>query len=137
MCGNGIRCVGKYVYDKRLTKKTEISIVSCGKVKYLDLTIRDGKVSAVKVNMGEPILRAADIPVISKNDRVVAEKIEVNGKCYKMTCVSMGNPHAVVFAEEAIDLKLFELERVGPYFETISFFRNAPIRIFKNIDKKC
>ena len=100
MCGNGIRCVAKYVYDKGLTDKTSVRIVSCGKVKYLELTVENGKVSSVRVNMGAPILTAGDIPVISENDKVIDEEITVDGEKYKMTCVSMGNPHAVIFVED-------------------------------------
>ena len=121
MCGNGIRCVAKFVYDKGLTDKTSISIISCGKVKYIDLTIKEGKVSTVKVNMGSPILRAADIPVISdkEDDEVIAQRIEVEDKTYEMTCVSMGNPHAVVFVT---DTKHFAIEEIGPCFEKHKLF---------------
>lgn len=118
MCGNGIRCVAKFVYDKRLTDKTSLSIISCGRVKYLDLTIQDEKVSTVKVNMGVPILKAADIPVISlkgdEQESVIGEEIEVDGQIYQMTCVSMGNPHAVVFVDEVSSLPL---EKIGSLFE--------------------
>lgn len=118
MCGNGIRCVAKFVYDKRLTDKTSLSIISCGRVKYLDLTIQDEKVSTVKVNMGAPVLKAADIPVISlkgdEQESVIGEEIEVDGQIYQMTCVSMGNPHAVVFVDEVSSLPL---EKIGPLFE--------------------
>ena len=100
MCGNGIRCVAKYVYDKGLTDKTEIRVISCGKVKYLELTTEEGKVKSVKVNMGAPVLKAEDIPVISGQEEAIAERIEVEGKEYEMTCVSMGNPHAVIFIWE-------------------------------------
>jgi len=114
MCGNGIRCVGKFVYDKGLTDKTEISVISAGKVKYLTLHTENGKVSTVRVNMGEPEFVAANVPVISSNEQVVDEDIEVNGQTYKMTCVSMGNPHAVVFINDTDKL---EIEKIGPYFE--------------------
>lgn len=114
MCGNGIRCVAKYVYDKGLTDKTSISVVSCGMVKYLDLMIENGKVAKVKVNMGHPVLRAADIPVISDSEEVIAERIEVEGSIYEMTCVSMGNPHAVIFVEDTAGL---DLQKIGPHFE--------------------
>jgi diaminopimelate epimerase len=118
MCGNGIRCVAKYVYDKGLTDKTSITIESFGKIKYINLTLgNDGKVETVRVNMGAPILEAAQIPVISSNEQVVDEEIIVNGKAYKMTCVSMGNPHAVVFVDDIEDMRDFDLEAVGPYFE--------------------
>lgn len=114
MCGNGIRCVAKYVYDKGLTDKTSIRVVSCGMVKYLDLMVENGKVAKVKVNMGQPILRASDIPVISDSDEVIAERIEVEGSIYEMTCVSMGNPHAVIFVEDTAGL---DLQNIGPHFE--------------------
>lgn len=114
MCGNGIRCVGKYVYDKGLTDKTDITVVSAGSVKYLTLFIKEGTVERVKVNMGAPELTAALVPVVSENERVVDEPIQVRGRDYKMTCVSMGNPHAVVFMDGVKDL---DIERIGPYFE--------------------
>lgn len=114
MCGNGIRCVGKYVYDHFMTEKTDVSVVSAGQVKYLAMQTKDGKVSTVRVNMGQPELEAADIPVISSKSPVVEEPIEVLGKEYKMTCVSMGNPHAVVFVN---DTKNLPMEEIGPVFE--------------------
>lgn len=121
MCGNGIRCVAKFVYDKGLTDKTSISVISCGKIKYLDLQIEEGKVSTVKVNMGAPVLKAAEIPVISSKEEVIAQQIEVEDKVYKITCVSMGNPHAVVFADQVSDLPL---EKIGPLFEHHERFPN-------------
>lgn len=114
MCGNGIRCVAKYVYDHGLTGKTDLKILSGGAVKYLKLTVTDGKVSQVQVNMGEPILKPSLIPVLGEGEQLVAEPISVDGKPYKMTCVSMGNPHAVVFVE---DVKGLKLEEMGPKFE--------------------
>lgn len=121
MCGNGIRCVAKFVYDKGLTDKTSLSIVSCGKIKYIDLTVENGKVSLVKVNMGTPVLKAAEVPVVSENEQVVDEAIEVGGKEYKMTCVSMGNPHAIVFMDNVADL---QIEKIGPSFENHVRFPN-------------
>ena len=100
MCGNGIRCVAKYVYDKGWTDKRNIRVVSCGKIKYLELYVENGKVVSVKVNMGEPVLKAADIPVISNREKVVGGELDVDGKTLTMTCVSMGNPHAVIFVED-------------------------------------
>ncbi len=118
MCGNGIRCVAKYVYDYGLTDRTNITIESFGSVKYLELTLgKDDKVERVRVNMGAPILEAEDVPVISKQEQVVNEEILVNGERFRMTCVSMGNPHAVVFLKDIDDIRSFDLERVGPYFE--------------------
>lgn len=134
MCGNGIRCVAKFVYDKGLTDKTSIRIISCGKIKYLDLFVEDGKVSTVKVNMGSPILRAADIPVISDNEEVIAESIEVDGKNYKMTCVSMGNPHAVIFMDEVSTLPL---ETMGPLFENhVRFPKRINTEFVKVLDEE-
>ncbi len=119
MCGNGIRCVAKFVYDKGLTDQRTVSIVSCGKVKYLELNVENGKVSTVKVNMGAPVLKASDIPVIADGEEVISEQIEVGGENYKMTCVSMGNPHAVVFVDDVASLPL---EKIGPLFENHARF---------------
>lgn len=114
MCGNGIRCVAKYVYDYGLTGKTQISVETLGGIKYLDLTVEDGKVSLVKVDMGKPELEADRIPIISEREQVIDEPIEVDGKEYHMTGVSMGNPHAVIYVD---DVKGLDLEKIGPKFE--------------------
>lgn len=120
MCGNGIRCVAKFVYDKGLTDNTEITIISGGKIKYLTLTLEKkdasdrGLVKLVKVNMGNPILVPSEVPVIAEGDKAVDEPILVDGKQYRMTCVSMGNPHAVIFTEGVAQM---ELEKIGPKFE--------------------
>ena len=114
MCGNGIRCVAKYVYDYGLTDKTQISVETLGGIKYLDLTVEDGKVSLVKVDMGKPELEADLIPIISEREQVIDEPIEVDGKEYHMTGVSMGNPHAVIYVD---DVKGLDLEKIGPMFE--------------------
>jgi len=115
MCGNGMRCVGKYIYDYGLSNKTEIEVESAGAVKYLTLYPgADGKIEKVRVNMGSPILTANEVPVVSDNETVVDESIIVKGQEYKMTCVSMGNPHAVVFMN---GVKELDIEAIGPYFE--------------------
>ena len=114
MCGNGIRCVAKYVYDYGLTDKTQISVETLGGIKYLDLTVEDGKVSLVKVDMGKPELEADLIPIISEREQVIDEPIEVDGKEYHMTGVSMGNPHAVIYVD---DVKGLDLEKIGSKFE--------------------
>lgn len=114
MCGNGIRCVAKYVYDYGLTDKTQISVETLGGIKYLDLTVEDGKVSLVKVDMGKPELEADLIQIISEREQVIDEPIEVDGKEYHMTGVSMGNPHAVIYVD---DVKGLDLEKIGPKFE--------------------
>ena len=127
MCGNGIRCVAKYVYDKGLTDARHISIASGGRVRHLDLQVEEdpavpggrGSVTSVRVNMGSPILEPALIPVEASGHRVVDEPIEVDGRTFRMTCVSMGNPHAVVFAEDVAGMNL---EQTGPSFENHARF---------------
>lgn len=121
MCGNGIRCVAKYSYDYGLVDKTQISVATKSGIKYLDLTVEDGKVSMVKVNMGAPILEAKDIPTIAEDGQIIAEPLEVNGKTYEITAVSMGNPHAITYVDEVADL---DLEKIGPDFEFHPFFPN-------------
>lgn len=114
MCGNGIRCVAKYVYDYGIVKKTELTVETKSGIKKLKLSVENGKVSQVEVNMGEPILKASEIPICSENDQVLNEAIEVDGTIYHMTGVSMGNPHAVVFLE---DVENLDIEKLGPSFE--------------------
>ncbi len=114
MCGNGIRCVAKYVHDKGFTDRQQFSVISDGQVKYMDLTVEEGVTKAVRVDMGEPELSAKNIPVIAQSERAVDEPITVGGREYRMTCVSMGNPHAVVFVE---DVKGLDIEKIGPSFE--------------------
>ncbi|MBQ8707654.1 MAG: diaminopimelate epimerase [Succinivibrionaceae bacterium] len=122
MCGNGIRCVAAYVYGKSLTDKKELRIVSGGRIKriWLDTDGQDPgsdqlrRVNGVRVDMEEPILEAARIPVKSEKKTVVNEPIEVEGKIYRHTCVSMGNPHAVVYVDDADS---FPLDRLGRHFE--------------------
>lgn len=133
MCGNGIRCVAKFVYDKGLTNKTDISVISCGKIKYLQLFLKDNKVDTVRVNMGAPELIAANVPVTCDKEQAVDEPITVQGTEYKMTCVSMGNPHAVVFMENVTDL---EIEKIGPYFENHERFpKRTNTEFVKVIDR--
>lgn len=115
MCGNGMRCVGKFVYDKGLTDKTQIAVDTLAGIKYLDLNVVDGKVASVTVNMGSPILEAEKIPVVAEKSPVIREKITVDGKDYEMTCVSMGNPHAIVYVDSTDDL---DIEKIGPSFES-------------------
>lgn len=135
MCGNGIRCVGKYVYDHGMTNgKTEITVESFGEVKKLELSCRDGKMLTARVNMGRPVLEAAKIPVLSEKSPVIDEPIEAAGRTWRMTCVSMGNPHDVIFVEDKDlkarglrdengklladgDIRNLDLEKIGPQFE--------------------
>ena len=134
MCGNGIRCVAKYVYDYGLTDKTYISVETLAGMKYLDLTVENGKVSLVKVDMGHPILEPEKIPVAVKGSRVVDEPLLVDGKEYRMTCVSMGNPHAVIFVDE--DVKNLPLEKIGPSFENhICFPKRVNTEFVRVIDR--
>lgn len=121
MCGNGIRCVGKYVYDYGLTEKEHISVETLAGIKYLDLTEEDGKVKLVKVDMGSPELVPENIPIVADGNRVIDEPINVNGTEYRMTGVSMGNPHAVVYVE---DVKGLDIETIGPAFENHERFPN-------------
>ena len=119
MCGNGIRCVAKYVYDYGLTDKTEISVETLAGIKYLRLQVENGKVASVEVNMGAPILEPKEIPVAVEESPVVNVPVEVKGKIYHMTCVSMGNPHAIIFMNNVKDL---DIEAIGPYFENHTVF---------------
>lgn len=121
MCGNGIRCVGKYVYDYGLTEKEHISVETLAGIKYLDLTVEDGKMKLVKVDMGSPELVPENIPIVADGNRVIDEPINVNGTEYRMTGVSMGNPHAVVYVE---DVKGLDIETIGPAFENHERFPN-------------
>lgn len=120
MCGNATRCVGKYVHDKGLTNKTQITLETLAGIKILDLNLNDkGEVETVKVNMGEPILVPSDIPIVSELDRFVSQPVEVDGREYSVTGVSMGNPHAVVYIDDTDSL---EIEKIGPKFENHSLF---------------
>ena len=115
MSGNGIRCVGKYVYDSGIARKEVLTIDSLSGVKTLHMTIENGKAAAARVDMGPAILEPARIPVNLPGERAVAVPVEVAGKEYKITCVSMGNPHAVIFIDH--DPMELDLEKIGPDFE--------------------
>lgn len=119
MCGNGIRCVAKYVYDNKMTDKTTITVETLSGIKTLELNVKNDKVETVKVNMGTPILLPKDVPVVSDKDKVVDEPIVIDDKEYRITCVSMGNPHAITFIENTDDLKI---ETIGPKFENNPIF---------------
>ena len=123
MCGNATRCVGKYVYEHGMTDKTEVSLETNSGIKYLTLYVNEAtnKVDAVKVDMGKAILKPAEIPVADDGDRFIAKPVVVDGVSYDMTCVSMGNPHAVVFFPEIDSL---DLEKIGPSFEHHPLFPN-------------
>ena len=114
MCGNGIRCVAKYVFDHGIVNKTSISIATKSGIKYVDLTVKDGKASLICVNMGSPILQATQIPVVADTEQVIDAPIQVDGQEYHYTAVSMGNPHAIVYVEDTDSL---DLAQIGPSFE--------------------
>lgn len=114
MCGNGVRCIAKYVYDYGLTEKTKIELETKAGIKYLDLKIEDGKVAMVTVDMGSPVLEGKKVPVALDKEKVVAEPITVGDKEYEFTAVSMGNPHAVMFVDST---EAIEIEKIGPLFE--------------------
>ena len=115
MCGNGIRCVARFAYDNKITRETDFAIESMGVDRHVHLFLREGEVTAVEVDMGRPILEAARIPVEALASPVLGETIVVGGQNYEMTCVSMGNPHCVVFVP---DVEAFPLEKIGPQFES-------------------
>lgn len=134
MCGNGIRCVAKYIYDKGIVNKTSISVATKSGIKYLDLAVRDGKVSMVRVNMGSPVLTAKQIPVVADTEEVVNVPLDINGTTYHFTGVSMGNPHAVVFLD---DIENLEIEKIGPLFENhIVFPDRVNTEFVKVIDRR-
>ncbi len=133
MCGNGIRCVGKFVYDKGLTNKKTIKIETLAGIKTLILNTKEGKVETVRVDMGEPILEAEKIPVISTEKPVKNLELEAEGKKFKFTCVSMGNPHAITIVENT---KEFDVEKYGKILEIDKAFpKKANIEFAQIIDK--
>ena len=134
MCGNGIRCVGKFVYDKGLTDKTIVKIETLAGIKTLVLNTKDGKVETARVDMGEPILEAEKIPVISKEQPVKNLELEAENKKFKFTCVSMGNPHAITIVENT---KEFDVEKYGKILEVDKAFpKKANIEFAQIIDKE-
>lgn len=114
MCGNGIRCVAKYVYDQGIVTKEQMDIETKSGVKHLEVTVENGEVSFAAVNMGQAILEPQQIPVDISGQTCIDYPLVVDGSEYRVTCVSMGNPHCVVFVEDVESLKL---EQIGPYFE--------------------
>lgn len=134
MCGNGIRCVGKFVYDKGLTNKTTVKIETLAGIKTLILNTKDGKVGTARVDMGEPILEAEKIPVISTEKQVKNLELEAENKKFKFTCVSMGNPHAITIVENT---KEFDVEKYGKVLEIDKAFpKKANIEFAQIIDRQ-
>ena len=132
MCGNAVRCIGKYVYERGLTEKKLIALETAGGMKYLDLNVVDGIVETVSVDMGEPILEAAMIPVESEKHPVIGETVHILDTEYAFTCVSMGNPHGVTFVE---GVKYFPVEKYGSVAEVHPMFpRKANIEFVEVVD---
>lgn len=119
MCGNGIRCVSKYVYDNGMTDKDEISVETRSGIKLIKMNVENGKVVSARVNMGEPILEAEKIPTKFDGKNVIRQKLTIDEKEYEVTCVSMGNPHCIVYVD---DVKDIDLEKIGPKFENNEMF---------------
>lgn len=119
MCGNGIRCVSKYVYDNGMTDKDEISVETRSGIKLIKMNVENGKVVSARVNMGEPILQADKIPTKFDGESVIRQKLTIGKKEYEVTCVSMGNPHCIVYVD---DVKDIDLEKIGPKFENNEMF---------------
>lgn len=119
MCGNASRCVGKYVYEKGLTNKKEVTLETLSGIKILKLEEKNGEIASVTVDMGKISLNPRDIPVLSDKDKFIDEPVEVGGKTVNITAVSVGNPHAVVFVENVDEL---DLEKIGPIFENHKLF---------------
>lgn len=131
MCGNGTRCIGKFVYDKGLTDKQEVTLETLSGIKHLKFTIENGKVSAVTVDMGKAILEPKKIPVALDGEKVIDYDYVVDGENYKINCVSMGNPHCVIFTETPVDS--LALESIGPKFEKNAVFPESVNTEFVNI----
>ncbi len=134
MCGNGIRCVGKFVYDKGLTNKTELAIETLAGIKYLQLNVKNGKVETVRVDMGEPILEPSKIPVKSTENPVKNLHVNVEGNEFVLTCVSMGNPHAVTIVN---NVKQFDVAKYGKVLEVDQAFpKRINVEFAEIIDKE-
>lgn len=132
MCGNAIRCVGKYVYDNQMTEKTTVNVETLAGVKILELVVEEGLVTYARVDMGEPILTPSLIPVVSSLEPVVGELIAVDQRAYAMTCVSMGNPHAITFVDDITDE---HVHTIGPKLEVHEAFpKKMNVEFVKVID---
>lgn len=133
MCGNGIRCVAKFVYDKGMTDKTTLKIETLAGIKILELNVEDGKVKTVRVDMGEPILEAEKIPVISTEKLVKNLILKAQDKEFRFTCVSMGNPHAITIVD---DTESFDVKKYGEELEVNKAFpRRANVEFVQIVDK--
>jgi len=134
MCGNGIRLFGKYVYDNGMTHKTVVTVETLSGIKTLTLNVRNGKVESVRVDMGRPRLKSSEIPVASELERFISQPVESQGVTYHLTCVNMGNPHAVIFTD---DVEKLDLEKLGPPLEHHPLFpERANIEFVQVIDSR-
>jgi diaminopimelate epimerase len=134
MCGNAIRCVGKYVYDNKFTQKTTVNIETLAGIKVLELRIKNGLVDQVRVDMGEPILKSEHIPVTLSADRVIKHPVQILDKTFYVTAVSMGNPHAVSYID---DVDGFDLHKYGPVMEINELYpRKINAEFVQVIDNK-
>ncbi len=131
MCGNASRCIGKYVYERGLTDKTVITLETLGGVKTLSLDVKDGKVLSVSVDMGKAEFDADKVPVKWDKKQVVGEEFTVDGKTWTITCVSVGNPHCVIFTDE--DISKMRLDEIGPKFENNPAFPERINTEFVNV----
>ena len=119
MCGNATRCIAKYIHDRGLSDKEEIRLMTGAGIKILKLSLKDGKTQSVRVDMGEPVLKASEIPVRLPEEKAIDIPVEVCGQTFRMTCVSMGNPHAVIFVDDA---DRFDVHRIGAALEADPLF---------------
>lgn len=131
MCGNGIRCVGKFVYEKRGVKKPVLTIETLAGIKTLKMNAEDGEVSSITVDMQAPGLNPDSIPTVLPGENVIDRPIIIDGVTYNITCVSMGSPHAVIFCDE--DVRTLELEKIGPKFEKNPIFPEGVNTEFINV----
>lgn len=133
MCGNGIRCVGKYVYERGIAKKDVLKVDTMSGVKTLFLDVQDGKVRSVKVDMGKPDFHTADIPVDYPKEQLIDESVAFGSEKYRITCVSMGNPHCVLFVDSVNGV---EIEKIGPKLECDRIFpKRANIEFVQVLSK--
>lgn len=133
MCGNGIRCVGKYVYERGIAKKEVLKVDTMSGVKTLRLAVQEGIVTSVTVDMGKPNLKAKEIPVTLNQEEIIDEPITIDGREYRITCVSMGNPHCVIFVD---DVNQAPVENIGPKLEKNSIFpQKANIEFVQILNK--
>ena len=123
MCGNGIRCFAKYCYENSIVPKQEFTVETLSGLKHVWLTLRNGEVSAVKVDMGVPNWERSSLPMLGQGT-CINENLDINGEVYKVTCLSMGNPHCVIFVDKVDD---FPVEQIGQKWSIITFFQEEPM----------